>query len=177
MEVPALDGGDFEKLTVTGQLEVVERTVADRPAILMGSSLGGYLAALFASNHSVIHKLILMAPAFGFPNRWRERHGEEEMVRWKQRGLWPVFHYGVGRELPLGYQIVEDSLRYAPEPELSQPALIFHGTRDQVVPVECSRRYAERHPNATLHLLDSGHELNDVLDEMWSGTCGFLGIL
>ena len=43
--VPQLDQGDFEHLTITGQLAVVETAVAGKPAVLMGSSLGGYLAA------------------------------------------------------------------------------------------------------------------------------------
>jgi uncharacterized protein len=145
MQVPALDRGDFTQLTITSQLEAIEEAVAARPAVLMGSSLGGYLAALFASTHSEIEKLILLAPAFGFPRRWQERYSQEELDLWKRRGVWPVFHYGAGRHLPLCYRIVEDSLRYGPEPQFSQPALIFHGARDSVVPVDSSRQYAARH--------------------------------
>jgi uncharacterized protein len=174
LEIPELDQGNFTGLTITGQLAVVERTVAGRPAILMGSSLGGYLAALFAASHPLIEKLILMAPAFRFPSRWRERYGEEEMARWKRLGAWPVFHYGHKAELPLGYQFVEDSLAYPDEPQFPQPALIFHGLRDPVVPVELSRACAARRPNVSLSLLDSGHELTDVLDEMWRQVCQFL---
>jgi uncharacterized protein len=176
MQVPALDRGDFTHLTITSQLEAVEEAVAARPAVLMGSSLGGYVAALFASTHSEIEKLILMAPALGFPRRWRERYGQEELDLWKQRGVWPVFHYGAGGQLPLSYDIVEDSLRYEPEPEFSQLALIFHGTRDPVIPVDFSREYAARHSNVVLRVLDSGHELTDVVEEMWSGICAFLNL-
>ena len=49
MEIPILDEGRFEELTISGQLRVIERAVGGQPAILMGSSLGGYLAALYAS--------------------------------------------------------------------------------------------------------------------------------
>ena len=72
-EAPELDQGKFEELTIGGQLSVVERVVERTvfnqrepdKTILMGSSLGGYLAALFASSHSTaIERLILMAPAF-----------------------------------------------------------------------------------------------------------------
>ena len=79
VEIPELDGGNFTGLTVTGQLKVVEQTVAGRPAILMGSSLGGYVAALFASRCALVEKLILMAPALRFPSRWRERYAAAEM--------------------------------------------------------------------------------------------------
>src|SRR3712207_248123 len=67
LEIPDLVEGDFENLTITGQLAVIERTARGDPVVLMGSSLGGYLAALYASSHPEVTKLILMAPAFYFP--------------------------------------------------------------------------------------------------------------
>jgi hypothetical protein len=74
MEIPQLDEGRFEELTISGQLGVIERAVGGQPAILIGSSLGGYLSALYASRHGdQIEKLVLLAPAFQFPRRWRER--------------------------------------------------------------------------------------------------------
>jgi len=74
MEIPQLDEGRFEELTISSQLAVIERAVGEQPAILIGSSLGGYLAALYASRHpSRVSKLVLLAPAFQFPRRWRER--------------------------------------------------------------------------------------------------------
>ncbi|HLH41719.1 MAG TPA: YqiA/YcfP family alpha/beta fold hydrolase [Bryobacteraceae bacterium] len=176
VEVPALDDGDFTGLTITRQLEVVERTVANRPATLMGSSLGGYLAALFAARCPAVEKLILMAPAFRFPSRWRELYPAAEMEEWRRKGVWPIYHFGSRGPQPLGYQLVEDSQRYEDEPEFSQPALIFHGMRDDVVPVEFSRQYASRRPNVTLRLFDSGHELSEVLEPMWWGVRRFLGI-
>jgi pimeloyl-ACP methyl ester carboxylesterase len=66
MEIPQLDEGNFEGLTISGQLKVIERAVAGKPAILMGSSLGGYLAALYAARHPEIERLVLLAPAFQF---------------------------------------------------------------------------------------------------------------
>jgi pimeloyl-ACP methyl ester carboxylesterase len=176
VEIPELDRGDFTGLTITGQLEVVERTVARRPAILMGSSLGGYLAALFASRCALVEKLILMAPALRFPSRWQERYPAAEMEEWRRKGVWPIYHFGSRGLRPIGYQLVEDSRAYEDEPEFSQPALIFHGMHDDVVPVEISRQYAARRPNVTLRLLDSDHELTDVLEPMWSGVCQFLDI-
>ena len=47
IEIPQLDQGHFEALTITGQLSVIDRTVGGDETILMGSSLGGYLAALY----------------------------------------------------------------------------------------------------------------------------------
>ena len=174
IQVPRLDQGNFTDLTISGQLQVIAGAVGDQPAVLMGSSLGGYLAALFASRHASIQKLVLLAPAFQFPRRWRERYAPEQLAHWKAQGSVPVFHYGYKEEMPLGYQFLEDSTRYEDEPEFDQPALILHGLRDPVVPAGISQQYAARHPNVTLKLLESGHELTDVLDQLWAETAQFL---
>jgi hypothetical protein len=177
MEIPRLDEGRFEELTISGQLGVIERAVGEQPAILMGSSLGGYLAALYASRHPTkIEKLVLLAPAFQFPRRWRQRYSDQDWERWKREGSTPVFHYGEGREQRLGYQFVEDAAQYEDEPEFPQPALILHGVRDDVVPAGISRVYAARHPNSRLVLFESGHELTDVLEPMWLEILNFLGV-
>jgi pimeloyl-ACP methyl ester carboxylesterase len=175
VEIPQLDEGDFQRLTITGQMAVIDRAVGDRPTILMGSSLGGYLAALYASTHACIESLVLLAPAFRFPARWRERYAGE-LDRWKREGSLPFFHYAVLEERPLGYGFVEDAEQYPGEPEFRQPALILHGTRDTVVPADISRDYAAGHPNVRLCLLDSGHELTDVLEPMWQEVAAFLAI-
>jgi pimeloyl-ACP methyl ester carboxylesterase len=175
IEIPQLDEGDFELLTVTRQLRVIDRSVNGRSAILMGSSLGGYLTALYASTHPNIERVVLLAPAFQFPKRWRQRFSGEELAAWKASGSKLFYHYGYKAERPLGYQFVEDSVQYPEAPDFQQPALILHGTADTVVPVEVSREFAARHPNATLRELDSGHELTDVLDRLWSETTVFLG--
>jgi pimeloyl-ACP methyl ester carboxylesterase len=174
LHIPALDAGDFEHLTITGQLQVVDAAVSGQPTILFGSSLGGYLAALYAARHANIQKLILLAPAFQFPNRWRQRYSAEELWDWRRNGSASVYHYGFQKEMPLGYQLMEDSQNYENEPEFTQPALVLHGTGDTVVPAGISTAFAARHPNVTLRLFDSGHELTDVLEDLWEETARFL---
>jgi pimeloyl-ACP methyl ester carboxylesterase len=174
MEIPILDEGRFEELTISGQLAVIERAVGDQPAMLIGSSLGGYLAALYTARHqSQIERLVLLAPAFQFPSRWQERYPPED---WKRQGSITVFHYGHGQERKLGYQFAEDAVQYEDEPEFPQPALILHGTRDSVVPAWISSAYASRRPNIRLVLLESGHELTDVLEPMWLQVSNFLSV-
>jgi pimeloyl-ACP methyl ester carboxylesterase len=176
LEIPSLDGGDFTALSITGQLAVIDATVGDGPTILIGSSLGGYLAALYAARNSKIEKLVLLAPALRFPSRWRERYSPEDLQRWQRDGSVPVFHYGYGREIPLGYQIMEDAQNYEDEPDFTQPALILHGRADLVVPASISASFAERHLNVSLRLFDSGHELTDVLEDLWDETQTFLAL-
>jgi len=174
MAIPRLDESRFEELTISGQLRVVGQAVGDRPAILMGSSLGGYLAALYASRHpDQVERLVLLAPAFQFPRRWQERYSPQD---WKRACFITVFHYGDGHERRLGYQFVEDAARYEDEPGFPQPALILHGVRDDVVPAAVSRSYAARRPRVELALLESGHELTDVLEPLWIHVSRYLAV-
>jgi pimeloyl-ACP methyl ester carboxylesterase len=76
----------------------------------------------------------------------------------------------------LGFQIVDDALQYEDEPAFRQPALVLHGRGDDVVPASFSKAFAEGHPNVNLRLVDSGHALTDVLEELWTATAAFLEI-
>ncbi|MDX2152389.1 MAG: YqiA/YcfP family alpha/beta fold hydrolase [Bryobacteraceae bacterium] len=172
--IPALDGGDFENLTITGQLRVIEQTAGERPVTLMGSSMGGYLAALYASRHPEVERLVLFAPAFGFARRWLASLDPERREEWQRTGRLPFFHYGEGRERSVGYALIEDGERYEDEPPVSQPTLIFHGANDATVPAELSVRFAAARPNVELHVLESDHELIDQLETMWARTAQFL---
>lgn len=174
LEVPDLAEGDFRNLTLTGQLHVIARIARDEPVTLIGSSMGGYLAALYAARHAEVEKLVLLAPAFSFGSRWPETLGDGAMDQWKRTNTLKVFHYGEGREVDLGYQLVEDASQYEAYPDVRQPVLIFQGQRDTVVPPEYALTFADRHPNARVRLLMSDHELGNVLDEMWMETEQFL---
>jgi uncharacterized protein len=175
LEIPDMAEGDFRNLTLTAQLNVIAQVARDQPVSLIGSSMGGYLAALYAARHpGNVEKLVLLAPAFSFTSRWPQLLGEPAMEQWKRSNTLKVFHYSEGREVELGYQLVEDAEQYEAYPEVEQPVLIFHGRRDTVVPPEFSVAFAERHPNARLRPLDSDHELTNVLDTMWIETEEFL---
>ena len=172
--VPDLAAGDFGNLTLTGQLGVIEATVAGGPVCLMGSSMGGYLAALYAAARpSEVEKLVLMAPAFDFAARWRERLNPAEFAAWERTGRLSVFHYGEGRAAEVGFALFTDALRHEPFPAVTQPTLIFHGRHDEVVPPGLSERFTADKPQARLRLFDSDHELVNVTEEMWEDTWAF----
>jgi uncharacterized protein len=175
LEIPELAEGNFRNLTLTAQLSVIAKVSRNEAVSLIGSSMGGYLAALYAArHHGNVEKLVLLAPAFSFASRWPQTLGQQTMEEWKSTNTLKVFHYSEGREAELGYQLVEDARQYEAYPDVTQPVLIFHGQHDKVVPPEFSVTFAERRPNAHLHLLNSDHELADVLDEMWMETEEFL---
>ncbi|MEO8026963.1 MAG: YqiA/YcfP family alpha/beta fold hydrolase [Bryobacteraceae bacterium] len=177
LAVPALDEGVFSSLTIGGQLKVVEREAAGASdVVLIGSSLGGYLAALYAArNPQQVTRAVLLAPAFCFPRRWREEMGEDKLREWRERGSIDMFHHGAKAPLPMGYQLIAEAASYEDYPDLVQPSLLLHGTADTVVPAKYSEEFVKRHP-ATSHviLLTSGHELTDVMDILWNETARFL---
>jgi pimeloyl-ACP methyl ester carboxylesterase len=84
LEIPDLVEGDFENLTISGQLAVIERVAQGEAISLIGSSMGGYLAALYASRHPEVNRLVLLAPAFHFPQRWPEELGQERAADWRR---------------------------------------------------------------------------------------------
>jgi pimeloyl-ACP methyl ester carboxylesterase len=174
LEIPDLAEGKFEQLTITGQLAVIEHSTRGDPVSLIGSSMGGYLAALFAARHPEVEKLVLLAPAFSFLTRWPEELGESKMDEWKRTGVLQVFHYSEGREVALGYQLIEDAREYEGYPKFPQPTLIFHGEHDTVVPPGHSITFSQQHPQTTLRLMDSDHQLLNVLDDVWMETERFL---
>jgi uncharacterized protein len=167
LEAPDLAEGRFEQLTISGQLGVLERTAGGDRVSLIGSSMGGYLAALYAARHPEVEKLVLLAPAFGFLTRWPEGLGEEKMDDWQRTGKLQVFHHSEGCEAAVGYQLIEDARKYEDYPRFPQPVLIFHGKHDTVVPPGHSIAFSQQHPNTTLRLMESDHQLLNVLDDMW----------
>ncbi len=174
--VPDLAAGDFEHLTISGQLRLIEELCQGRPVTLIGSSMGGYLAALYAARHPEVEKLVMLAPAFCFAKRSMMLVGPPRFMQWRISGTMQVFHYGEQREVPLSYGIVEDGQQYEDFPEFRQPALIFHGIQDVTVPYSLSKKFATNHDNVRLWLLDSGHELTDSMEMMWDTTVDFLGL-
>lgn len=168
LEVPDLSAGDFEHLTIGGQLAIVEALLHGSRATLIGSSMGGYLAALYAARHPEIERLLLLAPAFRFAQHWRETVGSQTLENWKRTGKLALYHYSRGTMANLDYGIVEESLKWEPEPRFGQPAYIFHGIHDTVVPLRFSQEYVARHPHVQLTSVDSDHELTSALDSIWT---------
>ena len=103
--------------------------------------MGGYLAALFAARHPNVERLVLLAPAFRFHRRWSSSGDRGDGPLAGEDAL-EVFHYGEGRNRTLRYRLMEDSAQYEDFPDFRQPALIFHGRHDDIVPVEYSEQFA-----------------------------------
>jgi pimeloyl-ACP methyl ester carboxylesterase len=176
---PDLNGSDFSQMTISSQLEIIDSLLQSisGEVVLLGSSLGGYLAALTAGKWKKVIKLIFMAPAFDFINRYFQRLTPSQLLEWQKTGFVRLYHYQYKGYRQLGYQIANDAQKYK---DLSLdpgvPTLIFHGLRDESVPYQVSIEYLEHHPGTELILLHSDHGLYDQLDEMWGYIRFFLDL-
>jgi len=173
--MPDLNEADFAGLTLTRQLKLIDRLAQElRPSLLIGSSMGGYLAALYAAARpELAPALVLMAPAFGFPGRWAQRLGPEKIEAWRTEGSLEVEHYGTGELERVGYELYEDGQWHDDIPDVQQPTLVFHGLRDEEVDPQLSVDFTRTHPNVRLELLNSDHGLTDQLERMWTETARF----
>jgi hypothetical protein len=179
LEVPDLNAGDFPHLTLTRQLAVVEAVLGDDegPVVVIGSSFGGYLAALLAERDPRITRLILLAPAFGFSELLRQVFGAATMVRWRADGRLQLPSEVDSEQRWLHYDLIEDLDHHVATGFSRQlPARLFHGIDDATVPYARSVEYLRQNRTAQLLLLPDGHSLDDSLEVVWTQIALFLGL-
>ena len=183
VRTPDLNLPDFSTLTVSrmlGQVDEMLASTADPDLVLVGSSLGGFVAVHTAARHAGrIHSLILLAPALDFGPATVSDLGPQglSLSDWKRAGSLDVYHYAYGRPIPIHYALFEDALRYdAAAADLSMPILIFQGRNDESVDAASVEAWSRRRPNVELHLLDDDHQLGGSLDYIWEKTRAFLAL-
>jgi pimeloyl-ACP methyl ester carboxylesterase len=179
LEVPDLTPGPegFERSTPLTMLAVAEARLAGTPPphALVGSSLGGYLAAVLASRDPSIERLVLLAPAFRLFARWDARLTPAQREEWRTRGL-ETEHHATGTVRRIAWAFHEDAARMPELPDVKVPTLVITGLRDEVVPVEDVRAWVGRTRSARLVELDDGHELAASIDRIWQEVRNFLGV-
>lgn len=164
VRVPDLNEGGFESLTVSRILDHAERLLFDR-TLVIGSSLGGYSATLLQRRDPRVVGLVLMAPAFDFADRLRDRHGPEALERWRREGAFDVEHYGYGDTRPIGYGLLEDARGHPGRPHPTVPTYVLQGEHDDVVPADMVRAVvAEAGPHVRLDVVDDDHGLGRSAD-------------
>jgi pimeloyl-ACP methyl ester carboxylesterase len=176
---PDFNEPEFAGLTITRMLAQVDDTIAGLPpgpVVLIGSSLGGFVAVQSALRHAGrVERLVLLAPALDFSgNRLRDL-GDRGVDEWRRTGTLNVFHYGFGRIMPVRYALYEDTARYdSMNAPLDVPVQIFQGDRDTAVDPATVQRWAAARPLAELHLLDDDHQLVASLEYIWREMKRFL---
>jgi pimeloyl-ACP methyl ester carboxylesterase len=201
---PDLNDPDFSTLTISRMIQQAETALEAAPpgpVVLMGSSLGGFVAwhvsaraearargpaeagrhgedprsTVSQSRRNRIVRQVLLAPAFDFgANRLRDL-GDDGMRRWRETGWHTFFHYAYGEPRAVHYGLYEDAQRFRASPtQVSVPTLIFQGTRDESVDPDMVIAFASSRPNIVLRLMDDGHQLIEQLERMWTETASFI---
>jgi uncharacterized protein len=162
LALPDLNIPTFGELTYWGMLAGVDALDArhgEGPWGFVGSSMGGWVAARWAELHPErVAALVLLAPGFDLPERWRQLITAEQLAGWQRQG-WIEANDGAGTPDRLHWGFMEDARRQPPFPEPACPTLILHGRRDPVVPIEVSEAYARARPHVELEVLDDDHDL------------------
>jgi uncharacterized protein len=173
---PGLDG--FERSSPSSMLAEAARRLAASPAPhgIIGSSLGGYLAAVAAARNPDVQRLVLLAPAFRLFERWDRRLADAEREEWRARGR-EVYHFASARQRRLGWQFHEDARGYPAFPEVRIPTLCMAGRHDETIPLEDVAAFVARTPSARLVEVDDGHELTTSLDRIFEEAWAFLSPL
>lgn len=167
LRLPDLNRPSFERLSVGAMLAHLDRMHEAEGAPrwrLVGSSLGGWLAARWAELHPErVDRLVLLCPAFDIPTRWPLLLPPGAFERWQRDRELP-YADATGRVVPLHYAFYEEAAAHTAFPRVLCPVTIVHGTRDDRVPLESSRRWMRDHPQARLITVDDGHDLMASLD-------------
>ena len=131
--------GRFEEITYSGEVEdlqaaysFIRKRTAAKIAIL-GSSMGGTVALLFAAQESSVATLVTVAAPF-HPERFPDRLLTQDQVRdWRECGY--TFYHGQRINVALLHDLQTINVPAAVK-NISCPVLIIHGEADDTVPVE-----------------------------------------
>ena len=132
-----------ENLVISECLKCISDVIKnDNNAILIGSSLGGFLAVETALIHPNVKKLILLNPAIILPSTDLDKH------EWAPR------------------KILEDMVdKKLFENRLKAEIIIFRGTEDKTVPDEWITKFAKIQ-EATVKFLHDDHRFSRNLEKL-----------
>lgn len=131
--------GKFEDITYSGEVEdlkaayaLIQSRHAGETAIL-GSSMGGTVALLFAAQDPRVATLVTVAAPV-HPERFTDRLLTPDQVQqWRQHGY--IDYHGRRLNVSLLHDLEKINVPEAVK-KITCPVLILHGDRDDVVPVE-----------------------------------------
>jgi pimeloyl-ACP methyl ester carboxylesterase len=181
LETPDFNAPDFSTLTVTRMVDQVLGILdacPDEHAVLIGSSLGGFVAVQVAvARPDRVSSLVLLAPALEFGGSPMKSLGDVGMEEWKRTNRLDVFHYAFGRMVPVHYELYTDARRHdCVHAALDMPIQVFQGRRDDVVDPAAVEQWSRTRPNVEVHMLDDDHQLAASVDYIWEQMRRFLGV-
>jgi len=178
LQRPDLNRPSFGRLSRAAMLAAVDEldSADTAPWCFIGSSLGGWLAAMWAQAHPErVERLVLLCPGFDLAARWSTILGHDAFEEWRERGFVTVPD-AAGVPTRLHWRFMEEAAEYPGTPGVSCPTLIVHGRADEIVPIESSRRYAAARDHVTLVEVDDDHSLAGSLASIAEHSLRFFGL-
>ena len=164
LRVPSL-----ERLSLGAMLDTVRDTLgaSQERAVLIGSSLGGLVAARCAQQDPRVGALVLLAPAFHFVEQLQRRMGPDGWAHWQRTGFIETDDHAEKRRARVHHGLVEEAqamdARLGVWPDVRVPTLIVHGRKDDTCDVRYSREWAQDKRHVRLVEVEDGHELTASL--------------
>lgn len=129
-----------------------------RKIYLIGHSRGGGIAILKAAEDPRITQVATWAAISSVQRKW----GDATLEKWKQDGVQYIHNARTKQEMPLYYQLYEDTVLnqqrldiLAAVQRLSIPLLIIHGTADESVSVQAAHDLKKSNEKAELILIEN----------------------
>jgi uncharacterized protein len=140
--------GKFEEQTITSTVDDISSAIelmkkrGYSVIDLLGSSAGGLSVMATALKHPEINRIGLRAPVSDYPSQRLRKYGQQYIDDWKKQGY--NFHEsGSGKKLKVNYSFYEDAKKhvmFGKAKAIKCPVLIVHGTADDTVDINDSRK-------------------------------------
>jgi len=150
----------FQTMRVSAMLQKAKEALGNEPqrSVVIGTSLGGFVAAQLAASDPRVEALVLYAPALDL-GEVRRQHSKVAWL-WEQLGWLPAWDKTERRLRPVDVGLLRelDSLDGA-VPDVRAPTLLIHGLRDRLLTPSVSREFARARSNVRLVEFEDGHNL------------------
>ncbi|WP_041405245.1 alpha/beta hydrolase [Rickettsia canadensis] len=159
--------GRFEDQTISDWLEgisLILDKLVDTEAILVGSSMGGWLALLAALRFpNKIKGLVCLAPALDFTEDIWQNISRDAQNKMQKEGMLEVSSKNCEHKYPISYKLIEDAKKYLlltkNKIDINIPIHLIHGMLDDDVPYNISTQLLEKivSKQIVLKLIKDGH--------------------
>ncbi len=162
--------GNFEDITISEATDNILRGIeylkqmGCRKIGLVGSSFGGIASIIAASQITDLFVLVLKSPVSNYVELESSRMSFKELELWKNDGYFDHVAFN-GKKLRLKYSFMENAYindGYNAAINITAPTLIIHGSADETVPLEQSKKLAGTIKNCVFQIIEGAdHRYTD----------------